>query len=683
MNPLEKTIELMTKLQKQIVADGEREDGAYNKYKDWCVSTSTEKKNEVETATKQKSKLEADIQLATSDIEASVAKIEQLSGLLASNEAKLKEITAVRKDESEAFKATEKQLMEAIDMLGRAIEILMKEVRKKGSSALVQTTVDTESLENVLLGLGAVIDASWLTSGNSERLFSMLQARQDAMDSGAPAPEAYKSQSGNVIDLMEDMREKAEAQLRNARNTESKAQQNFDLLRQSLKQQIEQGNKDMKDEKSNKAAAEEKKATGEKNLGVTKRELAKSEEALKNTRSTCIRTAADHEATVAGRKKELEVIAQTKKVIQSSMVGSASFLQTKMATGARQRQSDSNAALGKQVASMVKELATEQKSPALTQLASRLSAVVRYSARNGDDPFAKVKQLISDMINKLMSEATDEAKEKAYCDGELRKTSDQKGELEDTAEGLKGKIDQAAADSVTLKSEVKELQSELAELASQQAEMDDARRTSHEVFVKSKADLQQGLDGIRSAIRILREYYASDDSGDAALLQSGEDMGDEMAQPAAPQKFKKSRGAGDTIIGLLEVVESDLAKTMAEEETEEAGRDMEYQKTTQENKVINSMKTKDVEYKTQEYKSLDKAITDLSADFDTTNQELVAVREYFGKLKDRCVAKPEPYAERMKRRQKEIQGLKEAVNILESSNGKSGGSFLQRHRGGR
>eukprot|EP00429_Kryptoperidinium_foliaceum_P018796 CAMPEP_0176043554 /NCGR_PEP_ID=MMETSP0120_2-20121206/21614_1 /TAXON_ID=160619 /ORGANISM="Kryptoperidinium foliaceum, Strain CCMP 1326" /LENGTH=711 /DNA_ID=CAMNT_0017376961 /DNA_START=85 /DNA_END=2220 /DNA_ORIENTATION=- len=685
MNPLEKTIQLLTNLQTQVVADGEREQLAYSKYADWCSKTAKEKTQEVKSATKQKGKLEADIQMAKSDIEASVAKIEQLSALLATNDQKLKTITAERKEENESFKASEKQLMEAIDMLGRAIEILMKEA-KKSSGALVQTTVDTDSLEDVLLGLGAVIDASWLTNGESQQLFSMLQARQDSVDgeeAGAPSAEAYKSQSGEVIEIMQDMREKAEVQLRNARDAEAKSKHNFNLLKQSLKKQTEQAQKNMNDEKSDKASAEESKATAEKNLAVTTRELEESDKALKSTQSTCIRTAADHEATMAGRKEELAVISKTKKVIQSSISGAAAFVQTAMTTAtARRHRVSGNAALSKQVASMVKQLAAEDKSPALAQLASRLNSVVRYSSKSGEDPFAKVKSLITDMISKLTNEATAETREKEYCDREMGKTKGQKAELDDTVEGLKGKIDEAASASVMLKSEVKELQAELAELAKQQASMDDARRSSHEAYLTSKADLQQGLGGVRSAIRILREYYASDDSGDAALVQTDEESADASEQPAPPTKHEKSKGAGETIIGMLEVVESNFAKTMAEEETEEAGNDAEYQKTTQENKVLNAMRNKDVEYKTQEYKGLDKAITDMSADYDTATQELAAVKEYFGKLKERCVAKPESYEERRRRRQKELEGLKEAMSILEGSNGGSN-AFLQRQRGAR
>merc|ERR1719499_1840986 len=117
---------------------------------------------------------------------------------------------------------------------------------------------------------------------------------------------------------------------------------------------------------------------------------------------------------------------------------------------------------------MVKQLAKKHHSAALAQLASRLAAVVRFGAANGEDPFAKVKGLIMDMIAKLEKEAEDEATEKAYCDEQMAKTEFKKSELEDDIAKMTSKIDQAAARSAQLKAEVKALQTELASLAKEQ-----------------------------------------------------------------------------------------------------------------------------------------------------------------------------------------------------------------------
>jgi len=122
----------------------------------------------------------------------------------------------------------------------------------------------------------------------------------------------------------------------------------------------------------------------------------------------------------------------------------------------------------------------------------------------------------------------------------------------------------------------------------------------------------------------------------------------------------------------LEVVESDFAKDLAGEETQESDAVAEYKKITQENKITTATKEQDVKYKTQEYTALDKAIAEMSSEKETAATELTAVLEYYEKIKDRCIAKPETYEERKKRREAEIAGLKEALKILDAE------AFLQR-----
>merc|ERR550532_2168195 len=383
--------------------------------------------------------------------------------------------------------------------------------------------------------------------------------------------------------------------------------------------------------------------------------------------------AADHESTVAGRNEELKVLREAKQVLLSTTSGaeaqSYSMLQLAESRRACTRFQTRTDLANAEVVTLVKRLAQEHHSAALAQLASRIEAVARYGAADGADPFAKVKGLISDLIAKLEAEAAAEATEKAFCDDQMAKTEFKQTELEDDIAKLTLKIDQASAASVALKAEVKQLQADLARIAKEQAEMDKVREESHAAYVKAKADLELGLTGVREALQMLRGYYGG--GAAAAMLQAGDD------QPAPPVLHEKATGAGQSIIGILEVVESDFAKNLAEEEQEEADAEAEYQKMTQENKVTTTLKSQDAKYKTQEFVALDKAIGDLSSDRETANSELTAVNEYYGKIKERCIAKPETYEERQARRTAEINGLKEALAILEDET-----AFMQRGKRG-
>merc|ERR1719359_2663581 len=83
------------------------------------------------------------------------------------------------------------------------------------------------------------------------------------------------------------------------------------------------------------------------------------------------------------------------------------------------------------------------------------------------------------------------------------------------------------------------------------------------------------------------------------------------------------------------------------------------------NKVSTTSKGQDVKYKSKEAAGLDKSTVEASSDREGTQAELDALVEYLGKLNKMCVAKAEPYAERKRRREAELAGLKNALKILD------------------
>merc|ERR1719197_748598 len=147
--------------------------------------------------------------------------------------------------------------------------------------------------------------------------------------------------------------------------------------------------------------------------------------------------------------------------------------------------------------------------------------------------------------------------------------------------------------------------------------MDRIRAEEKAAFDTAKAELELGISGVQKALGVLKDYY----QGCAALVQNSAKFDAFMQQPAAPKKHSAASGAGGSIIDILEVVEADFAKNLATVETEEADAVSTYEATTQENKVSTTMKSQDVKYKTKEFKGLDKSISELSGDKDTTNTE--------------------------------------------------------------
>merc|ERR550537_1631596 len=214
-----------------------------------------------------------------------------------------------------------------------------------------------------------------------------------------------------------------------------------------------------------------------------------------------------------------------------------------------------------------------------------------------------------------------------------------KTEQETAIKKLSNKIDQATARAAKLKEQVAELQKSLAKLQASQLEMDQMRSKEKATFTASEAETSKGLDGIKLALKVLRDYYAKANSS--------------------------SDGAAGGILSLLEVCESDFSKSLAEMRATEESSAAEYDKQTKENEILKQTKEQDVKYKTKESVGLEKSAAEMTSDRSGVEDEMAAVLEYLKKLEDKCIAKPESYEEQKARREAEIAGLKEALQILD------------------
>merc|ERR1719313_2062071 len=396
-----------------------------------------------------------------------------------------------------------------------------------------------KSASTIAQTLAVMVQATSLSSADASRLTAMLQDSQESEDGsdslGAPAAAVYKGQSGGIIETMQDLFEKAESQLEEARNTEKKALQAYQMLAQGLKDEIKYANIDLDKTKKSLGASAEAQATADGDLSVTTKDLDEDTKDLATLHQDCMTGAEDFEAETKSRGEELKALATAKKVIVEATSGASDlsygFLQTSMSSGAD---------LAKfEAVRLVRDLAQKQKSAALAQLAARMDAAMQSGSSAGD-PFAKVKGLIQSMIEKLLKEAEEDATEKAFCDKEMAETEAKQTEKEAASEKLSTQIDSMSAKSAKLKEEVATLQKELSELAKAQAEMDKLRAEEKAAFDKNSAEMKKGIEGVKLALKVLNEYYAKEKSHSSA------------------------DGAGSGIIGLLEVCESDFTKGLAE-----------------------------------------------------------------------------------------------------------------------
>jgi len=634
-NPIGKVLEMLSDLQAKVVKEGEGSQKVYEEFSEWCEESNKRLAFEIKTGKAEVQDLEAVIGEEAALIESLTTKAEDLAQKISVDERDLEAAAHIRNAEAAAFAAEKSELGDIIDTLTRAIGIL----EKHASAALLQSTGVTHLAE----ALSVMVRASGFSSTDAQKLTALVQQSDDAEgdNEGAPSASVYEGHSGGILDVLQDLHDKADVQLKNAQNKETANLFMFQKLKQSIEDEVAYGKKELAEAKAGIAASGEKKAKAEGDLGVTSKDLASDIKELADLHEECMTTAETFEAEVKSRADELKALAQAKKVITENTSGAES-----LSYGLSQ-QSFLQLSTGVDLAHFeairfVRDLSRKHNAPALAQLANRMATAMRMGGSSKEDIFGKVKSLIADMIESLEKEAAADAKHKAYCDKELAYADQKKADRVAEIEKLNTAIDSMSARSAQLKEEVATLEKELADIAASQAKMDQIRAAEKEEYLSNKADMEQGIKGVHLALKVLTEYYAKDDKAHSA-----------------------AGGAGGGIIGLLEVVESDFSKGLSDMTGAEESAKSEYDQITKDNEIATTTKTQDVKYKTKESKDLDKATAEAESDRSSVSTELAAVEKYLKKLHEECDETAPTYAELVAARSAEIAGLKQALTILE------------------
>jgi chromosome segregation ATPase len=296
------------------------------------------------------------------------------------------------------------------------------------------------------------------------------------------------------------------------------------------------------------------------------------------------------------------------------------------------------------VVNLLKNLAGKHHSYALTQMAAM--------ARS--DPFVKIRGLIEDMIAKLLKEAQEEATQKAFCDEEIGKSKKAQEEKTTKVDEYTSRIDSASSTIATLTEDIKELEKEVAEIDSAQATATEIRTKENTDYVKASTDFKESAEAVAKAIEVLKNFY------EGSFVQVST-----KTNAKQPEFGSAKSDTSHTIIAVLEMSEEDFTKLLAESEATEDAAASAFKKLSDENKVSKASKLAEAKGKKSEIKSLSVELEHSKEDHASTSEELDAVLAYLDKLKPQCEEKAMSYAEKKAAREAEIEGLKEALGILE------------------
>jgi len=500
---------------------------------------------------------------------------------------------------------------------------------------------------------------------SAARSMDRVESELDRLGSGSKGDVPVETIKENLA-LLKDVKKKSMDAMGTARSREARYARDFEKLRKALQGKIMAMANDLANTKQRLADATANKADCDGEMAVCDADIKAAQEYLAKVGQDCMEKANQYEQQKKGREDEIQAIGnaldELKRIMHTDAAkGSLSFLQLGALAFHQDKQHGPRAF--SLVLKKVEDLAANSENPALEQLSSRMNAMSRYGAPQ-DDSLQKVRETIEEMVEKLEKTNSEDLNKKAFCDQEMKNTQDTHAERKATEAKTKAALNLKTAEVAQLRQDMADLSNELAELAKQDRERSKMREEEHKAHVKAYKDLEEGLSGVQGALKALRDFYNME------RPEKSQDMGANMAlasgKPPDLSTAPVNENAGAGVIGLIEVIAETFSNNMATLQAQDRNAQELFEELMAESKVLTAQKEGDLKHATQQATAVERRVSELMSDHSSAQQQLEAVEEYMEKLTDECTIKVESREERIKKREQEVQGLKEALAVLDS-----------------
>jgi hypothetical protein len=657
VTPLGKVTELLAELIEKGRVDMHDEQVRFASFQQWCRSTSDEKSRSIEAGTQRIEQRSADALRANSDMESLGSDVADLDAGMVARGSESDKAKARRDSEHAQYANSHQDFSEAMDAVQRALVVLRSR----------QPDVKQALLE---VRRASALAAPWPRLAEDARKAVLLAAAAASANSGgraggAPQANAYEFQSGSVVELLEDLHER----FHNERSALEKDETNRKYAHNLFMQKLEDTQTAAKATRAEKAIAKAQAtqdlAEAQNDLNELKSGKQADETYLHEAQAVCEQKSTDFKSRQKLRAEELEAMRKAQELISSQTV-TAPAAEHLPALLQRRADSRSLAQIRSKTNGAVSDWAQRQ-----AQVSSLLAARAKDSGsqllatianRAGEDPFVKVKQMITDLLARLTTEADQEASHKDWCDGELANNEKTRKDRTAEASTLTSRVEELTALEAKLSQKIEDLSGEIAEL---DAAVSEATRARNEERAKNALTVQEAKGAsaaVMQAIKVLKEFYAKA-SGATALVQ--QPSASEDAPHVFDEAYTGMQGENTGVVGLLEVIQTDFARLETDTSAAEATAQRDYEAFSEASAI--DKREKETESRQTGFQKV-RATRDLNTaktDLEATQTELDAALEYYEKLKPSCIGEAANYGDRVAMREAEIASLQEALRVLE------------------
>jgi hypothetical protein len=672
-NPIRKVVTLMQDMQKEVAAEGEKDEELHKAFMCYCKQNSGAQ--------------ESAIAEAESDMNSNAAIAEETKGLKDQTAEELKGHKADREEDKKALAAASDQ---------RAKE------KSEYDASHAQTSADLEGCGKAIVALEKGTSKSFLQTGFASSLMKLVskkraEASMDVNDADtvmAFLQGDYHSVTGEIVGILKNMKEEFAKSLAEMEEAEASALKSFEELKGAKEASIAAATAAIEEKTEKKGELAVKATEAAAAAEAAKKELEDAQNFAANLKETCATKQTEYDARQKSRQEEITAIGEAINVLndddaldvfkaavkQPEEEPKAMFLQMRVA-----RASPKSRAVA-----MLQSIKQGHKTSKAVALVMQTAL---HSLKSAKPDFGKILIMIDDMVKLLTQEGKDDEKTRDWCNEELNKAVDHKKALGVEIETLNTRLEEATAGIEEAQATIAHKTEEIKALDAAVAEATENRKKENAAFTETMTLNATAVKLLNKAKNKLNKFYNPSQykapeerelTEEERLLQgAGQDIGettteafsflqtDSSAAPPPPPEtgsYEKKGEKSNSVLSLLDLIINDLNKETQAAEHDEKTAQRDYEKLMQDSAASRAEFAEIITQKTGAIADMEEQKNQDGDSHAAATAQLAENGKQTAELHGECDFLLENFDSRKEQRTNEIEGLKNAKAVLNGAN---------------
>jgi hypothetical protein len=705
MTPVNRVLNLIRDLQKEVEKDGKMEQKSYDKYACWCESTLERKAKDISDAKVKVEQLSEHILKLKGDLGSHSAEIASLKKWIAENLKSQKDATATRDNENAAFEAEKTESEQCIGALENAIKVLtgagtFLEVHRDNSAQVIGAAADLRRvLQRAIVGrTTSKQDLEVITRFvEHPQEFSSRKAATavvSAAQVGHNPFGEYAPQSTQIQGILKGMYDAFVGDMEKDNAVESDKQKGFEAFIATKQKELATLKETLKNQELDEAMKGKDEADAQTERDDTQKQQAADEKFFDLSKETCRVKAQEWSERSRLRSEELVGITQAIEIIDSpearaTFANSSTtllqlsdsqepmFLQLNGVSAHHSagrtvnRDRDASANRQRQLAfARLRALASKSGEVRI----ARIGALLKMGGH-----FDKVITMIDAMIALLRKEEKRDIMHRDLCQNGKDKNSNDMADSAHVMQVTATSIDEMRDKVSAMQEEVSALERAISDTKMDMEERLEMRSKEHAAFVQSAKDDDAAIAIMNQASAALGKFFTKN-KVELSLAQHrqrqapdvdytvDQDKAPELAWGGEGGKYAGRKEASHDLLAILEMIKTDIQFEVDTARKDDAAAEAEYEKERAALKELLDTQTATKVATETSIAETNLMIAEKQALHARTEEELEIQRSLSATLASDCAWVATNFESRRTKRKTEMDGLAEAKAILAGAN---------------